>query len=177
MKSLYRVALVSIFLCCSLRAYAQDSSQNRSRPFNPVESALVDSMRQDVGVVMPDSVLRSSVFGNQCQQSYLYRLSESSPPAVYSDVCVRRISSDSGEIRLRYIDVRPGKPRITLVVVMIFQARQDSVVNKTCKIWLDEGFAAELEPNGVFRSQTETVCGENRNRIIDLLNAILANTH
>ena len=183
MKKLLGVSLalfVFAFFSTPTIGYAQDSLAPDARPFTHAESLLVDSMFSDLGIVMPDSVPRTRFFGNLCSK-FLYNNGASDTARIYFDLCRRGDVSDSVRIvRARLIDVRPGRLRRVLLVIVVTSETLSpgSEFRSRCEIWYDEGFRRPQdrsagEPSGTFGHFFESSCHATAREFDDRIDSLM----
>ena len=180
MKNTPRRVGTALLICAVLfwgNAVAQDSTEGRSRLLTPAEVALADSLWNDVGVVMPESVPPTTFFrAGTCSPPAMFSKLALDSPVYYWDKCVRKISSTQVVGRMRYIDLRTGPPRKTMLAIVVFAERRGDQINMRCDFWFDQGFVRREASTGEFGRVTAEgdECIEIGRRFDQLLNDLLS---
>ena len=146
---------------------AQDSRANQVLSVTPADIALVDSLLDDIGIVMPQGNIPRARSFMGCDVD-LYQ-PQPGRIILFIEVCARRISETAFISRRRYIDLRSGHQRKVLIVVMRYY---DAGSVSACEFWVDQGFERGENPSGVFRTFVESECGDAHTRFERRLEAL-----
>lgn len=165
-----RTRLLVVLIACIMPFFfsinslnAQDSAGVGARPLSPEESMIADSIFRDIGTAVIEGVPPTSLFGNRCEITFMNNTVDGPRKLAY-DICLAE--SREGRLgRIRFFDVRQGRPRRELFVVVIRE--RDNT--RACEIHIDRGFSRGEDPNGELFYYRERLCGETRPEINGLI--------
>lgn len=165
------VAGVAVFLLVlpHSRAIAQDSTRAGGRSLTHEEELVVDSIRRDIGTVSMEGIPPTPTFGNGCNITMFGVDRNGLVRRIVYETCFTVLASGDSLGRIRSFDVRPGRTRRELFVVVISQRNFVGI----CEVYVDRGFREGGDPSGELVHYRERVCGETKAELTDLIRSFM----